>query len=120
MSRRRAQTQRLLAACLLLTCLCQLTLGQNEPAGNINLTQIEQSIEQGRADEIEEALLAYAVAHPTDSKALFLLGQVRYQQGRFAEAKALYQRVLAIDPALVRAKINLAHSLYELGQQTDA
>ena len=120
MSRKRAQSKRLLAAGLLLIWFCQLTHGQNDTALSVNLTQIEQRIEQGRADEIEKPLLAYAVAHPTDSKALFLLGQVRHQQGRFAEARALYQRVLTLDPTHVRAKINLAHTLYELGQQTDA
>src|SRR2546423_408956 len=120
MSRRRAQPKRLLRACLLLIWLCQLTSGQNDTAVSINLTQIEQRIEQGRADEIEQPLLAYAIAHPADSKALFLLGQVRRLQGRFAEAKALYQRALTLDPSLIQAKINLGHTLYELGQRDDA
>jgi tetratricopeptide (TPR) repeat protein len=109
---------RLLAACLLLAC--PHAAGQTRPAPQISLPQIERSIEQGRVEEVEQALLAYAVAHPRDVKALELLGRARWRQGRLEEAAALYRRVLALDPSFVRSRINLGHVLYESGHRDEA
>ncbi|MCA1602565.1 MAG: tetratricopeptide repeat protein, partial [Acidobacteria bacterium] len=110
----------LLLTCLLLPGICPLAPGQTNPAAGINLARIEISIEQGKTHEVEKPLLDYAIAHPRDVKALELLGRLRYQQGRLDEARALYQRVLALDPSLVRAKINLAQLMFGLGQPDSA
>jgi Flp pilus assembly protein TadD len=111
---------RLASASLLLICPCRLVAGQNNPAAAQSLTRIERSIEQGRIDEIERPLLDYAIAHPADARALYLLAQVRYRQGRYKEAKALFQRVVALDPTLARAQVFLGQSLYVLGEQDEA
>ncbi len=111
---------RLLLSCLLLSGVCQLAFGQKKPATEINLARIETSIEQGMLAEVEKPLLDYAIAHPKDVKALELLGQLRYQQNRLEEARALYQRVLALSPSLIRAKINVARLMYDLGQHDPA
>lgn len=120
MFRKRAYPERLVMGCLLLISICRLATAQHHSADTISLARIEQSIEQGKAIEVEKPLLDYAVAHPTDVQALELLGRVRYQQGRFDEAHALYQRVLALDPSHVRAKIDLGHILYESGRRDEA
>jgi len=104
----------------LLSGICQLAASQENPATRVNLARIETAIEQGKLDEVEKQLLDYAVAHPRDVKALELLGRLRYQQDRFEEAQALYQRVLVLDPSLVKAKINLAQIMYGLGRRDPA
>ena len=109
-----------LLTCLLLPGSGQFAFSQTRPPQAINLSQIETSIQQGRLDQVEKPLFDYAIAHPRDARALGLLAQVRYQQHRLEEAQALYQRVLALDPSLVKAKINLGQLMYELGQHDSA
>jgi tetratricopeptide (TPR) repeat protein len=116
MFRRRFTGGRLLLTCLLLPGICSLAPAQNSPAASIDLARIEMNIQQGKLDEVEKPLLDYAIAHPRDVKALELLGRLRYRQDRLEEARALYQRVLALDPSFVIAKINFAQLTYGLGQ----
>src|SRR2546423_2663314 len=122
MSRKAAQRLRLLTAFVLLACAFRNGSAQADRAAAASdvLTRIEQSIEQGRFDEAEKPLLAYAVAHPKDARALELLAALRYRQNRFDEAEALYRRVLALDPARDVARINLAHAVYESGRREEA
>ncbi len=121
LSLRRAASVRLLTACVLLVCACRPALAQTtRPAVNNILTRIERSIEQGRYTEAEQPLLAYAVAHPKDARALDLLAQLRYHQHRFDEAASLYRRVLALDPTRTLAKISLAHAVHDAGRHDEA
>jgi Flp pilus assembly protein TadD len=120
MFRRHSIRGSILLACLLLSGICPPAPAQNNSATSINLARIEMSIEQGKIDEIEKPLLDYAIAHPRDIKALELLGRLRYQQDRLEEAQALFQRVLALDPSVVKAKINLAQLKYALGERDQA
>jgi Flp pilus assembly protein TadD len=117
---RRAQTLRLLTACLLLVCACRPARAQDRADASAPLTRIEQSIERGRFDEAEKPLLDYAVSHPKDVRALELLAGLRRRQNRFEEAEALYRRALALDPARDASKINLAHAVYESGRHEEA
>jgi Flp pilus assembly protein TadD len=120
MLRRRLLCGPLLLTCLLLPGIWHLASSQTKPAQSINLAQIETSIQQGKLDQVEKPLFDYAIAHPRDVRALELLGQLRYRQHRLEEAQALYQRVLALDPSLVKAKINLAQLMYGLGRRDPA
>jgi Flp pilus assembly protein TadD len=109
-----------LLTCLLLAGICPLAPAQNSPAASIDLAQIEMNIQQGKLDAVEKPLIDYAIAHPREVKALELLARLRYRQDRLEEAKALYQRVLALDPSFVIAKINFAQLTYGLGQRDSA
>lgn len=120
MPRRRLLGGRLLWTCLLFPGIWQLAYSQSNPGQSINLATVETSIQQGKLDQVEKPLLDYAIAHPTDVKALELLGHLRYQQHRLNEAQALYQRVLALDPSLIKTRINLGRLMYELGQHDAA
>lgn len=104
---------------LLFLLICQNTGAQNKVADN-TLINFEKSIAQGKIDAVEKPLLAYAVAHPNDSKPLELLARIRLQQGRFNEARGLYERVLIITPNALDAKINLGKVYYLLGQKEEA
>ena len=111
---------RLILICLLFPAIKQVASGQNSTPQAVNFARIEASIQQGKLDEVEKPLLDYAIAHPKDVRALELLAQVRYQQRRFEEAQSLYHRVLALEPTLIRPKINLARLIYELGHHDRA
>jgi tetratricopeptide (TPR) repeat protein len=54
------------------------------------------------------ALEAAVAAAPPDAAALNRLGVAYRQQGRFADARANYERAIAADPALADAECNLA------------
>lgn len=97
-----------------------LAFSQTDPAASLNFSRIETSIEEGKLAEVEKPLIDYAIAHPKDVRALELLAQLRNQQRRTAEAQSLYQRVLALDPSFVKAKINLAKLKFELGETESA
>lgn len=84
------------------------------------LTGFEKSLKQGKIAEIERPLLRFAVANPSNAKALELLAQVRFRQGRLTEAKGLYQRVLTLAPNEISPKISLARIAYSLGQKQEA
>jgi tetratricopeptide (TPR) repeat protein len=120
MFRKQSNRGRLLLGCFLFAGICVSVPAQTSSATGLSLARIEMSIERGKLDEAEEPLVDYAIAHPRDTKALALLGRLRYQQGRLEEAQSLYQRVLALDPSLISAKINLAQIMYSLGQRDRA
>lgn len=108
-----------LAANLICLLICGQISAQTKTAANL-LAGFEKSIEQGKISEIERPLLNYAIANPNEPKILGLLAQVRVRQGRFAEAKGLYERVLTLDPSAVSAKINLGRIAFALGQKEKA
>jgi tetratricopeptide (TPR) repeat protein len=105
-------------ASLLISLLsCQLVLPQKKGARVDALAGIEKSVQQGRISEVERPLLTYALANPNNTKALELMARVRVLQGRLEEARSLYQRLLAVDPTSVSAKIGAAHVANSLGQK---
>jgi Uncharacterized enzyme of heme biosynthesis len=105
---------------LFLLLLCSTVLPQKKSIGGHDLDGFEKGLEQGRIDQIERPLLDYAIANPNDTKALDLLARVRVVQGRPKEAAALYQRVLALDPASASAKVGAGRIAYAQGQKEDA
>lgn len=84
------------------------------------LTAYEKNIEQGKLAETERPLLDFALADPQNLRALELVGRLRFRQNRIEEAKALYARVLTLDPNFTAAKINYGIILAQNGQFDDA
>lgn len=109
-----------LAACLLIPFSSQRVLPQQKPSEKRILADFEKSIQLGTGDEIDRRLLDFAIANPNNSKALELLARLRLREGRLTESKALYQRVMTLDPASVSAKINSGRIAYALGQREEA
>lgn len=52
----------------------------------------------GRKPDARAALDAWLAAHPEDSEALIALAAIKSEEGKFAEAEDLFQRVAAADP----------------------
>jgi cellulose synthase operon protein C len=105
---------------LLFFALCFSVAAQKKTPVNSLLANFEKSIEQGRLAETERPLLDYALANPQNVEALELVGRLRLRQGRLEEAKALYRRVLTLDPKLASAKINYGIILFETGETDEA
>src|SRR5207249_3535310 len=101
-----------LAACLLIPFSIQIVLPQKKVRDARVLADFEKSIERGTGDQIDRALVDFAIANPNNPKALELLAKLRLRQDRLTEAKALYQRILTLDPTSVSAKINSGRIAY--------
>ena len=57
---------------------------------------------RGRAAEAEERCRAALAIEPKNVEGLSLLGELHADRGQFAEARELFERALAINPALPR------------------
>jgi tetratricopeptide (TPR) repeat protein len=72
------------------------------------LDQAARLIREGRLQEADQQLTSVLRIAPNQPDALNLLGTVRAQQGKLAEAEALVRRALQGNNALVGAHMNLA------------
>ena len=68
----------------------------------------------------EAPLLEILALDPDQPQALQLLGQVRRQQERFAEAENLYRRSLTVKPDQPQVQFNLGNLLSLLGRHAEA
>ena len=85
---------------------------QKQPPGSTSpLAATRAQISHGQLDAAEKTLWTVLSADPNDSEALTLLGIVRGRQKRYAEAEALFRRVLQLAPKSLVAHRNLAEAL---------
>lgn len=82
-------------------------------AASGNLKQIQALMERGQVDAAEKQLWDIVLREPENNSAINLLGIIRTRQKRYAEADALFKRVLIMAPDYVDAYRNLG-KLYEL------
>jgi tetratricopeptide (TPR) repeat protein len=75
-------------------------------------------IQTGRLDDAEGRLWDVLTRHPENAEALSLLGSVRLQQRRFAEAETLLRRAISLAPDLLPAYLNLA-KVFHAQAETD-
>lgn len=61
-----------------------------------------------------------AVTSSASSQVTYNLGNALAEAGRREEAVASYQRALAVDPSMLKARINMAYTLAEMGRFGDA
>jgi tetratricopeptide (TPR) repeat protein len=71
-------------------------------------TAARESLEAERNEEAREMLLAALQLDPTNPAGLNRLGIAERRLGRFAEARAAYERAIAADPAYAQPERNLA------------
>ena len=93
-------------AALATTFFVQTSLPQKGRAGRSDVADIQRRLDRSELAGLDGELMALAVANPSDPKTLELLARLRFQQGRLTESRALYRRVLQLDPSSVSAKIN--------------
>jgi Flp pilus assembly protein TadD len=104
---------RLVLLCLSLAILAVTPVcGQKTGAKpGSSLTAIKTQISRGELDTAERSLWNVLSSDPNRPDALMLLGIIRGRQKRYAEADALFRRVLQLDPASWVARQNLAAAL---------
>src|SRR5438552_2312902 len=107
-SRARIKFRKLVVISALLTAnftWCQSTRRHVVPASP--LTQARAQIAKHDLQAAENSIWQVLSADPNNSDALLLLGTVRSDQQRFAEAETLFNRVLQLDPNSAAAHLNL-------------
>jgi superkiller protein 3 len=75
---------------------------------------------KGDLDAAEKSVWTVLTADPNNLEALNLLGTIRAEQQRYAEAEALFRRVLQANPKLAAASKNLAMALLAQDKVDDA
>ena len=103
-----------------LLCLAGLASGQATAADRALLSTFEQRVEQGRYSDVEGGLLQFVLSHPEIAAGYELLGRLRFRQERLKEASSLYRRAVTLDPKLLRARIDLAVTVYRMGESATA
>lgn len=95
------------------SALCSASVGpQKGPTSSTSpVATARVEISRGQLDAAEKTLWTVLSSNPNASEALTLLGIVRGRQKRYAEAEALFRRVLQLDPKSLVAHRNLAEAL---------
>lgn len=96
--------------------MCEARAQRREPAAIGEARQALINNDVARAESLLEELMK---ARPS-ADACNLLGVVRDQQNRAAEAEELYLRALKLNPALLSARNNLANNYLKRGRAEDA
>jgi len=84
------------------------------------LSTAKAQLDHGNLDSVENTLWSVLSSDPNNEQALTLLGVVRGRQQRYAEAEALFRRVLQINPKSIVASRNLAGALLSQDKPEDA
>src|SRR6266849_76781 len=84
------------------------------------LSTAKAQLARGDLNSVESTLWSVLGADPTNEQALTMLGIVRGRQQRYAEAEALFRRVLQLNPKSIVASRNLAGALLAQAKPDDA
>jgi tetratricopeptide (TPR) repeat protein len=85
-----------------------------------SLAAAKTQLDLGKLESAEETLWNLLASEPTNEQALTMLGVVRGRQQRYAEAEALFRRVLQLNPKSIVASRNLAGALLAQDKPEDA
>ncbi len=84
------------------------------------LSTAKAQLARGDLDSVESTLWSILASEPANEQALIMLGVVRGRQQRYAEAEALFRRVLQLNPRSIVASRNLAGALLAQDKADDA
>src|ERR1700740_176811 len=108
--------------CLLSPASAQVR--QESPANSKDqrtvLAKAQRQLAGGELGDAETSLWTVLTANPNDEDALTLLATIRGRQQRYAEAEALFRRVLQIDPNSGAAHRGLGSALIAENKAEDA
>ena len=122
----RKRTKLWVPVCLLVAiigcCCARLCWGQRVASAKTvsPLATVKVQLDRGDLVSAEAGLWSVLTAQPDNEQALTLLGIVRGRQQRYAEAEALFRRVLQLNPRSVVASRNLANALLAEDKPEDA
>src|SRR5207237_1603964 len=90
------------------------------PAKERLLVQAWKEKMEGRPQQANAFHARAAEAFPQDKEVLLAVGDLRYREGRFAEALPWFERAADLDPAWERVLDNLVATLAGLDRASDA
>jgi tetratricopeptide (TPR) repeat protein len=108
-NKRRMPASRYLA--LLLVAVAVVAQAPPSPAKKSPLVAAQQELTRGDLEAASQTLWSLLSSEPANERALTMLGTVRSRQRRYAEAEALFRRVLQITPNSLAGYRNLAGAL---------
>ncbi|XVF58961.1 hypothetical protein PTKIN_Ptkin07bG0108400 [Pterospermum kingtungense] len=88
----------------------------NSVMGNV----VKKSVEEKRGEEQTGNSLCRAISTRMDPETLKIMGNEDYKNGNFAEALALYEAAIAIDPSKASYRSNKSAALTALGRILEA
>ena len=97
--------------------------GQTGSSGDINLSRLAKAVKalnQGDLPEAESLLNSVLAESPSDADALNLLGVVRAQEQKSAEAERLFRLALAASAKHIGAHVNLGQLLLTMNRTSEA
>jgi tetratricopeptide (TPR) repeat protein len=96
----------------------QKTVPRSNPASPLSTAKAQ--LARGDLNAVESTLWSILASEPANEQALLMLGVVRGRQQRYAEAEALFRRVLQLNPKSIVASRNLAGALLAQDKPDDA
>jgi tetratricopeptide (TPR) repeat protein len=111
------------ALVVLSLCVATNSLAQKPipaPKSASPLSTAKAQLARGDLDSVESTLWSILASEPANEQALLMLGVVRGRQQRYAEAEALFRRVLQLNPRSIVASRNLAGALLAQDKPDDA
>jgi tetratricopeptide (TPR) repeat protein len=109
-----------LVICLFAGSSCCIPSSATQSESRSSLVTAKAQLDRGDLESSEKHLWDVLSAEPTNEQALLMLGAIRERQQRFAEAEALFRRVLQLNATSIAASRGLAASLMDQGKQDEA
>ena len=113
-NRTELRTLHLLALAAFCLCASSFACAQEtvpRPKSASPLSMAKAQLARGDLNSVESTLWSILASEPANEQALLMLGVVRGRQKRYAEAEALFRRVLQLNPKSIVASRNLAGAL---------
>ena len=107
-----------LSLCTSPSARAQKTVPRSKSASPLSTAKAQ--LARGDLNSVESTLWGILASEPANEQALLMLGVVRGRQQRYAEAEALFRRVLQLNPKSIVASRNLAGALLAQDKPDDA
>src|SRR5437588_7928716 len=110
----------LLGFCAAIGTWAQTPAAQKSSANASSTVSAQAQFNSGDLTTAESSLWSVLSSNPNDEQALTLLGMIRGRQQRYAEAEALFGRVLRLNSKSVVARSQLANVLAAQNREDEA
>src|SRR2546430_9535879 len=101
----------LLGLCAAISAWAQTPAAQKSSAKASSTVSAQAQFKRGDLAAAESSVWSVLSSNPNDEQALTLLGMIRGEQHRYAEAEVLFGRVVQLNPKSVVARTHLANAL---------
>ena len=110
----------LLGLCAAISAWAQNPAAQKSSAKASSTVSAQAQFKRGDLAAAESSVWSVLSSNPNDEQALTLLGMIRGEQQRYAEAEVLFGRVVQLNPKSVVARTHLASALAAQNKEDEA